>query len=325
MDESVARIFSRIRTLSTSAALATAAVFGGLSLFGLGGSADWQIWLALVALAVGIPHGAMDHLVTVPSMQPARMTAFILGYLSVVALAIIAILLWNVVGFALVVIMSAVHFGIGDAAFTQELNRQHNGSAIHSPWWVYAIPAGALPVVIPLTSSQADLALELVNPALQNWHQGLGPVVFWSTVLAGVGAVAWLLVRREHRSALDLVALGALALLAPPLVAFGVYFGLWHAQRHTARLVLELPRAIQLAQSTSPSAGFWAAVVPGLPALVGTMVVAAGLTVWTGGEIRSDFLWVTLVIIWALTVPHMALTWRLDRKALGTQPSRQLA
>lgn len=321
----MARIFSRIRTLSTIAAFTTAAIFGGMSLVGMGGSAEWQVWLALIALAVGIPHGAMDHLVTVPSMQPARMTAFILGYLSVVALAIIAILLWNVVGFVLVVMMSAVHFGIGDAAFTQELNRHRNWSAMHSTWWVYAIPAGALPVVIPLTSSQADLALELVNPALQNWHQGLGPVVFWSTLLAGAGAVSWLLVRRQYRSALDLVALGALALLAPPLVAFSVYFGLWHAQRHTARLVLELPRAIQLAQSKSPAAGFWAAVVPGLPALVGTMVVAAGLTGWTGGEIQSDFLWITLVIVWALTVPHMALTWRLDRKALRSPPSRQLA
>lgn len=323
MDESVATIFSRIRTLSTAAALAVAAVSAVLGAFGVGGSATWQIWLALIALAVGIPHGAMDHLVTVPSMQPARMAVFILGYLSVVALAIIAILLWNVVGFVLVVVMSAVHFGIGDAAFIQELSRSGQQRQSGVPWWVYAIPAGALPVVIPLTSAQADYALELVNAALQNWHQGVGPVAFWLSLATGVVAVAWFVIRRQFRDALDIVALGALALLAPPLVAFAVYFGLWHAQRHTARLVLEMPRAIQMADAKSPWAGFAAAVIPGLPALVGTMVVAGGLTLWTGGQLGTDFLWVTLVVIWALTVPHMALTWRLDRRALLEQPRRE--
>ena len=36
-----------------------------------------------------------------------------------------------------------------------------------------------------------------------------------------------------------------------------------------------------------------------------------------GGSVSDQFLWITLVIVWALTVPHMAVTARLDRKALS--------
>lgn len=316
MNESVTRVFSGTRTLSTVAAFTAASVSAGLGLAGVSGSAQWQVWPAVIALAIGIPHGAMDHLVTVPTMALSRMIVFITGYLAVVAVAIIAIAVWNVVGFILVVAMSAVHFGIGDAAFVRTLNRAR-GRQSRAPWWVYAIPAGALPVVVPLTTNQADQALAFVNPALQNWHQGVGPFALWLSLIAAGGAIVWLVAVRQYRDALDLVALASLSLTAPPLVAFAVYFGLWHAQRHTARLVPELPRATQVATQRSPISGFVAATVPGLPALVGTLVVAGILVAWTGGGFEADFLWVTLVIIWALTVPHMALTWRLDRQALN--------
>jgi hypothetical protein len=45
------------------------------------------------------------------------------------------------------------------------------------------------------------------------------------------------------------------------------------------------------------------------------MAVAWVITInegWAAGE----YLWIALVVVWALTVPHMALTWRLDRKIL---------
>jgi hypothetical protein len=47
------------------------------------------------------------------------------------------------------------------------------------------------------------------------------------------------------------------------------------------------------------------------------MVVAVAITMITGGTLERDYLWIVLVIVWALTVPHMALTWRLDKRALA--------
>jgi hypothetical protein len=57
------------------------------------------------------------------------------------------------------------------------------------------------------------------------------------------------------------------------------------------------------------------AVIPGLPALVGTFVVAAVLA-FSGQKFSDEFFWMALVVVWALTVPHMAVTAKLDRAAL---------
>jgi beta-carotene 15,15'-dioxygenase len=309
-------VFRSIRSVSTIAVLGVVLVSIVLQFMGYSGSAAWQVWLAVIALAVGIPHGAMDHLVTVPSMDPARMTLFVSGYLGVVAVAVWAILTWNVLGFALVVAMSAVHFGVGDAAFLSQERSLSGDTTRHAPWFVYAIPAGMLPVVIPLTSSGTDDALGLVNPALVGWHQGTGEFFFFLTVLLAAGAIGWLIIIGRQRDALDLVALLGLGLFVPPLVAFSVYFGLWHALRHTGRLTLELPKATAHYGANRPVRGFLAAVIPGLPALVGTMAVAAAITVFGGWDLSEGYLWVALVVVWALTVPHMALTARLDAAAL---------
>jgi len=317
MTASALSVFRRVRLFSTVTVGAVVALTVVLSALGYSGSALWQVWLAVIALAIGIPHGALDHLVTVPGMQPAKMALFVSGYLGVVAVVVWAILTWNVLGFAVVVLMSALHFGVGDAAFVKELNKLAGTPSRQAPWASYAIPAGMLPVVIPLTSDSANDALALVNPVLMNWHQGVGPAVLWVVLGLGVVGVVWALAKGQWHDALDLVALGALALIAPPLVAFSVYFGLWHALRHTARLTLELPKAQKSFEESKPVKGFLAAVIPGLPALVGTMVVALALTLVGGFDPRADYLWIALVIVWALTVPHMALTARIDRRALA--------
>lgn len=309
--------FRRVRQVSTLSVAGVVVATAILQSVGVSGTALWQVWLAVIALAIGIPHGALDHLVTVPSMQPAKMALFISGYLGVVAVAVWAILAWNVVGFALVVIMSALHFGVGDAAFLTEIRKQQATLKRAAPWAAYALPAGMAPVVIPLTSPSANEALALVNPALVNWHQGTGPIFFWLTLALVAVGIAWSAVRGAWRDVVDLVALVSLALVVPPLVAFAVYFGLWHALRHTARLTLELPAAQQHFTRQQPVKAFFAAVIPGLPALVGTMVVAGALTLVGGWDLNSDYLWIALVIVWALTVPHMALTARIDYRALS--------
>ena len=216
----------------------------------------WQVVIALIALAVGIPHGALDHLVTLPKSAPLKMAAFIAIY-------------------------------------------------------------GALPVVIPLVSDKSSAALERVNSVLVNWHQGLNEELLLITLAIFVIALLLLLRKRRMSDAIDLSLLFLLAVTAPPLVAFAVYFGCWHAMRHTARLTLVLPRSQKAFAEGNSWNAFLSAIWPGLPALIGTFVVAGIVIALRGGSVSDQFLWITLVIVWALTVPHMAVTARLDRKALS--------
>jgi Brp/Blh family beta-carotene 15,15'-monooxygenase len=131
---------------------------------------SWQIAIAVFALAVGIPHGSLDHLVTLPKANPLRMSLFIVLYVAIVVAAVFAILKWNITGFQLVVLMSVIHFEVGDIAFLIELDRLSESTKKRFPTAFVAIAFGALPVVIPLINTQSTSALASVNEELINRH-----------------------------------------------------------------------------------------------------------------------------------------------------------
>ena len=276
---------------------------------------NWQISLAVIALIIGIPHGALDHLVTLPKDKPAKMALFVIIYVLIAVAAVWAILRWNVLGFQLVVIMSAAHFGIGDAAFIAESERLNNRvSKSLTDRLIYALPAGLLPVFVPLTSDLTNSALAEVNPQLINWAGSNSNLIHLLVLLIAASSLFILVLKRDDKSAMDLALLAALSILTPPLVAFAIYFGLWHALRHTARLTLNLSKSEIAYQNNEPKRAFINAVIPGIPALIGTFIVAAVLAATNPDN--SRLLWSILVVIWALTVPHMMVTAKLDKGAL---------
>ena len=314
MQENAAVLFNRVRlfsTVSVSLAILTSLIFSDL----LGSSSmSWQVVIAVIALAIGIPHGALDHLVTLPKAQPKKMALFIFVYVAVAIFAVIGILKFNTVGFIVVLFMSAIHFGIGDAAFINEIDKRSEGTKKLNRWF-YIPAAGFTPVFIPLVNSASTEALASVNPALINWHQGLDSQILFTITAFALLAIGVMVFDKRYREALDLIVLLLLAHLAPPLIAFAVYFGCWHAMRHTARLTLSLPRCVENITQGMLRKAFSNAVIPGLPALIGTFVVA-GLLALSGQDFTDEFFWMALVVVWALTVPHMAVTAKLDRAAL---------
>ena len=314
MQENAAVLFNRVRlfsTVSVSLAILTSLIFSDL----LGSSSmSWQVVIAVIALAIGIPHGALDHLVTLPKAQPKKMALFIIVYVAVAIVAVIGILKFNTVGFIVVLFMSAIHFGIGDAAFINEIDKRSEGTKKLNRWF-YIPAAGFTPVFIPLVNSASTEALASVNPALINWHQGFDSQILFTITAFALLAIGVMVFDKRYREALDLIVLLLLAHLAPPLIAFAVYFGCWHAMRHTARLTLSLPRCVENITQGMLRKAFSNAVIPGLPALIGTFVVA-GLLALSGRDFTDEFFWMALVVVWALTVPHMAVTAKLDRAAL---------
>lgn len=316
MESAKLETFSYVRRFSTFSVVAVSALSLIFSSWLGAESLNWQVIIAIIALAVGIPHGALDHLVTLPRTQPAKMAIFIAIYIAIALVAIWAILKWNVWGFIAVVIMSATHFGIGDSAYIAELNNLGGKKRSRHATWSYALAAGFVPVAIPLINSRSTEALEKVNPALVDWHHGFDSEILIAIALVSTVAILILARERQYRDLIDLISLIALVSFAPPLVAFATYFGCWHAMRHTARLTSLLPKSQDLYSQGRSFKAFQMAVVPGLPALLGTFIFVLILAAFARESITDKFLWLTLVTIWALTVPHMLVTSRLDRIAL---------
>ena len=314
MQNNAVVLFNRVRLFSTISV--TVAILASLFFSDLLGqsSMGWQVVIAVVALAIGIPHGALDHLVTLPKTEPKKMAIFIIVYVAVAIVAVVGILKFNTVGFIFVLFMSAVHFGIGDAAFINEIDKRNDVSRKLNRWF-YIPAAGFTPVFIPLVNSASTEALASVNPALINWHGGLDSEILLAISIFTLIAIGVMALTKRFRESLDLTVLLLLAHLAPPLIAFAVYFGCWHAMRHTARLTLSLSRSIENLTQGMLRKAFSNAVIPGLPALIGTFVVA-GLLALSGRDFTDEFFWMALVVVWALTVPHMAVTAKLDRAAL---------
>jgi Brp/Blh family beta-carotene 15,15'-monooxygenase len=314
MQENAATLFKQVRLFSSIAAAVGVLLSLIFSELLNTSSMGWQVVVAIIALAIGIPHGALDHLVTLPKAAPLKMAAFIFIYVAVAVVAVIGILQFNTIGFIIVLFMSAIHFGIGDAAFISEIDRR-TAPATKLNRWFYIPAAGFTPVFIPLVNSASTDALASVNPALINWHQGFDSQILIAVTTISLLAILVMIVNKRTREALDLTLLLLLAHIAPPLIAFAVYFGCWHAMRHTARLTLSLPRSIQNLEQGLNKKAFSNSVIPGLPALIGTFLVAAVMAL-SGQSFSDDFLWMALVVVWALTVPHMVVTAKLDRAAL---------
>lgn len=316
MNQTLSQIYLGSARFSRVMAVAVISLFVGLHFTNFEISIKVQIVLAVIALAIGIPHGAIDHLITIPRESTKKFIVFVVIYTLVAIVAALAIAHWNLVGFQLVVLMSALHFGFGDSAFANEgQTAAHRDGYPKLALASYAIPAGFLPVVLPLTDKRTLDVLQELNPTLINWAGTFTQLLRNSTISFSVFSILLLVVVKNYSLGIDLVLLLALSFFAPPLVAFAVYFGFWHAIRHTARLVPKLPSAMQKVSSGKPMASFFAAVTPGIYAILGIFVVAIFFVARGNTDISRDFLWVILVIIWALTVPHMATTAKFDVRA----------
>jgi len=316
MSQTLFRIYQGAGQFSRAMSAIAVLLFSGLQFSNTEVSIKAQVVLAIIALAIGIPHGAIDHLITIPRDSTKRFVGFIVIYTLIAIAAALAIAQWNLIGFQLVVLMSALHFGFGDAAYANESQAAADKTGYSNFLLTsYAIPAGFLPVVLPLTDNRTLEVLQELNPALVNWAGTFTELLRNSTLAVAVFSILLLVITKNTSLALDLLLLLALSFFAPPLVAFAVYFGLWHAIRHTARLVPKLPSALQKVSSSTPIKVFFTAVIPGLYAIAGIFLLGIFFVARGTTDVSSDFLWIILVIIWALTVPHMATTAKFDLRA----------
>lgn len=268
----------------------------------------WTLLVAIIALAAGIPHGAVDHLMLPTRPRGVRLLGMAGAYLAIAAVATAAILLAPGPAFLVVIAMTVWHFGSGDIEAWSTLTRDsaHPRGLRRA---ILALAAGGAPIVLPLTSPAALTTLSALHPSLGEWWTTPATTAIRIGVLTAVVlSIVMLLHGGRPMGALHLTILAALGIFAAPLLAFAVYFGAWHALRHTARLA-------QHRYGEITWAGIGTVTLLGTPALVGTIAVVAAAVALTGSLASlAPWLWVGLAVVWGLTVPHMTMVELFDHR-----------
>ncbi len=270
-------------------------------------------WVPLVAgLLVGLPHGAVDHLVPGYALGPSRrrLVLVVLGYVLLAAAVLVAFRAWPGPGLAVFVVASAAHFGAGETAF-DDLR-----SGIAPRVDVLGVAGfGAATAVLPLVAhpdAVAPVLALLVPGSSGRLPGGVAPALLVAALLVVGAAIAVRLARGRRASAAELALLAATATIAPPLAAFGAYFGGWHSVRHVARLLAEDPvNAADLAAGrlARPLGRF--ACSAALPT-VAALATVLGLWAVAGGW--EAFVAADLMVLAALTAPHLVVVAWLDRR-----------
>jgi beta-carotene 15,15'-dioxygenase len=267
--------------------------------------------VVIVVAVLGIPHGAVDHLVADVIDGGHDLVArrrFLVRY--VLAMAGVG-LVWVVapaVALAGFLVLSMHHFGQSDLAYLP-LSGRHR---VVLQWSRGAFLIG-LPLVAHLDAVSPTIArLGGGDPSSWPWLAELWWL--WSGVLVlqhlvvgafvapALGSVA---ARREGAT---VVALAVLFVTSDPLIGFAVYFGLWHSLSHLLTLADVVGTGPRRVRSLLRLAAPMTAVSLGGLAAATAVIAIVG---------RIDLLVpVVIVAVSMLTVPHMVVVerlWRFDR------------
>jgi len=262
----------------------------------------------------GMPHGAIDHLVAA-QLYGLRFTwtdqaKFYGGYLVLMALyggLWLAAPVWSLMLF---LVMTMYHFGQADLAYWELPPVGARGLYLSRGLLLIGGPIAAFPTLVdPIFQAIAGVqvsAWPLLSTAPTLVFAG---IVGQHAVAVAAAAIACDVDRtRWAREAINVPVLSALFGIVPPLVAFSVYFGLWHSLGH----ILELLRFFRRREAEPASvAGFYrsAALFTILP------FVGLGLLYWATQSfgLEDQMIALLFVIIAVMTLPHMVIVERLYR------------
>lgn len=290
--------------------------------------------LLLSVVLLGLPHGALDHLVPTrlgwawaQSLRPVLL--YNLLYAGLSALLLLAWPTLPVLAFWSFLVASLLHWGQGDLHFLEaSLGRTRTG------WWsapLTVIARGSLPILVPLLVFPDWFQRLLIGAASifgSAAPNGLLPAGWSSWLTAGLifALVGYLLdtLKSSPKPLLELSEAGLLLLLfttVPPPLAIGSYFTLWHSWRHLGRL-----RALFSSTGDAGSAveiGRFALLF--VPITLLALLLLGGLYAWAAPRIDDleRFAALYLALIAALTAPHALLVALMDLRSERAETPHQ--
>jgi Brp/Blh family beta-carotene 15,15'-monooxygenase len=277
-------------------------------------TANLVLVVAGLGLVAGIPHGAADHIMATRLLGGRSMVLVAAAYFCV-ALTAWVLLEWaGPIARSVVMALSALHCGLGEL----EVSHQLTGWQPRRGLALAIVIGGSGALVLPLARSGEQLreVATAVSPDLARLigeaPVQIGLVVIW--LVAALVAVTASLWSGHPAVALDIALIGALGMLAPPLVAFAVWFGGWHGLRHCARMLTIEPGCAALVSTGQRRASALRLIqLAALPSMAALTTVAALGWFTVAAPDPTVVVAEVLRLLLALTVPHMVVVLWIDR------------
>ena len=241
--------------------------------------------------SIGILHGALDHQVAFKyyGIQADRRgwALFLAGYLGVMAVYGALWVVFPLLALILFLGLSVWHFGQSDMhAYSME-----RGAAIMNVTRSFAV----LGVMFGMHLDEVKLIVGDLLP----WHipPEAGYLMSGGGLALHAAAVVWFKPELRSHALWDTAWLGLVSAVLPLLLAFAVYFALWHSTNHLSELrgYLGYDR--------------WSSLVRnGLPFTVLALAIVAVFAFWLPSGGRSmEWVLFLFVAISLMTLPHMLL------------------
>lgn len=191
----------------------------------LGLSSGWpeplQTLLIVPLLLGGLIHGAVD-LVRLSRLRFISLIPAAGIYFFVACLSLLCFVSYPFIGLATILVISAAHFGFSDTE--------------QPPGWrrgVDIIARGAVVITIPTWLHPQDVGLVFVAIAGDDASGLVGIISQMGPLAVSVAALAMLVaVTSNQAKSIEWGVLILLFVLAPPILAFAVYFAFLHSARH---------------------------------------------------------------------------------------------
>jgi len=310
-DDSISLRTPRIYGSVLAVTLATVLV----SAFGLieWGSAAFVV-LMVAVVVTGIPHGAVDHVVAARlyGLSPAwrDQAKFYGGYLAAMAAYGALWVVFPAWCLAAFLVMTMYHFGQADLAYWNLPPVSARLAYLSRGLLLMGLPIAAFPEIVdPIFDAIAGVQPGTWPGLVEAQGIVLGGLVAQHVLVLGGVAAAHGVPANGGREAVNTAVLSALFILVHPLVAFAVYFGLWHSLGH----ILEL---LQFFRSRSDAPGD-PETLPGFyqKAALYTVVSFVGLGgLYAGTQsfgLQDQMIALLFILISVMTLPHMVIVERL--------------
>jgi Brp/Blh family beta-carotene 15,15'-monooxygenase len=261
--------------------------------------------LALSAVGViGLPHGAFDSAIAAHLgyiRRPRFLIRFLLLYTLITALIVAVWLIFPVVSLIVFLLISIIHFGLGDARADYGWLR-----------WVQVVAHGGIVVVGISQFHKSEVNI------IFSYLIGHNVTMVWATIdivsiiiVAAFVIYAWqaLWNLRWRHGFIELISLLLIFSILPPLIGFAFYFCCIHSLRH----LLVLWRTLQTVLQRNNVY---------LQAFIYTITswIVGGIVFWWCTNqmlVEAALIRVIFIGLAALTVPHMLLVDGFFRRHLG--------